>query len=83
VLLLVERPVDILTEDTKLKDNKIGVHTVNNTEVAGTVVTLDGPSRRWKGMMIERCTWLFFLIYKRLNWIKEGELLYLELGEIE
>lgn len=50
MLLLVERPVDILTEDIKLKDNRIGVHTVNNTEVAGTVVTLDGPSRsRWVG----------------------------------
>lgn len=48
--LLVELPVDILTEDIKLKDSKIGVHTVNNTEVAGTVVILDGPSRsRWVG----------------------------------
>lgn len=48
MLLLVEPLADTLTEDIKLKDNKIGVHTVNNTEVAGTVVTLDGPSR-WVG----------------------------------
>jgi hypothetical protein len=45
LVLQVERLVDTLTEDTKLKDNKIGVSTANNTEVAGTVVTLDGTNR--------------------------------------